>query len=252
MIHITTAHHLRFLAWLAPLAVALAACESTGPGTRALSLSVTTRSGTPAASPSSDPPAGSTVTSLTVSAAQVTVREVELAPVGTTCVAEQADAAAAGSTASDDASNEEHDDCEELELGPLTVDLPLAATTQLVLDALVPAGTYRAVEAKLNAVNVSGSFMDAGGTHSFTFTSNVEAEIEMEFATPITVGPGTSNFTVSVDVASWFKDASGAFLDPNDPANAETINANIRHSFRAFADEDHDGVDDDHEEDSGH
>ena len=223
-----------------------------GPGTRALSLSVTTKSGTPAASPSSDPPAGSTVTSLTVSAAQVTVREVELAPVGTTCVAEQADAAAAGSTASDDGSNEEHDDCEELELGPLTVDLPLDATTQLVLDALVPAGTYRAVEAKLNAVNVSGSFMDAGGTHSFTFTSNAEAEIEMEFATPITVGPGTSNFTVSVDVASWFKDASGAFLDPNDPANAETINANIRHSFRAFADEDHDGVDDDHEEDSGH
>ena len=74
----------------------------------------------------------------------------------------------------------------------------------------------------------------------------------MEFATPITVGPGTSNFTVSVDVASWFKDASGAFLDPNDPANAETINANIRHSFRAFADENHDGVDDDHEEDGGH
>ena len=251
MIHITTAHHLRFLAWLAPLAVTLAACESTGPGTRALSLSVTTKSGTPAASPSSDPPAGSTVTSLTVSAAQVTVREVELAPVGTTCVAEQADAAAAGTT-SDDGSNEEHDDCEELELGPLTVDLPLDATTQLVLDALVPAGTYRAVEAKLNAVNVSGSFMDAGGTHSFTFTSNAEAEIEMEFATPITVGPGTSNFTVSVDVASWFKDASGNFLDPNDPANAETINANIRHSFRAFADEDHDGVDDDHEEDSGH
>ena len=69
MIHITTAHHLRFLAWLAPLAVALAACESTGPGTRALSLSITTKSGTPAASPSSDPPAGSTVTSLTVSAA---------------------------------------------------------------------------------------------------------------------------------------------------------------------------------------
>ncbi len=50
----------------------------------------------------------------------------------------------------------------------------------------------------------------------------------MEFPAPITVGPGTSNFTVSVDVASWFKDASGALLDPNDPANAETINANFR------------------------
>jgi len=42
-----------------------------------------------------------------------------------------------------------------------------------------------------------------------------------------------------------------AFLDPNDPANAGTINANIRHSFRAFGDEDHDGVDDDHEAGGG-
>src|SRR2546430_2061432 len=95
----------------------------------------------------------------------------------------------------------------------------------------------------------AGTFTPAGGTaQAFTFTANAEAEIEMEFPSPITVGPGTSNFTVSVDVASWFKDASGAFLDPNDPANAETINANIQHSFRAFRDEDHDGVDDDHEE----
>src|SRR2546428_6140059 len=249
MIHIATARLPRSLVWLAPLVVALAACESTGPGTRALSLSVTTKSGTPAASPSSDPPAGSTVTSLTVSAAQLTVREVELAPVGTTCAAEQADAAAAGSTTSGEGRNEGHDDCQELELGPLTIDLPLVATTQLVLDALVPAGTYSGVQAKLGGVTVSGTFTPAVGTaQAFAFTSNAEAEIEMAFATPITVGPGTTNFTVSVDVASWFKYASGAFLDPHDPANAETINANIRHSFRAFADEDHDGVDDDHEE----
>src|SRR2546428_21934 len=132
MIHIATARLPRFLVGLAPLVVALAACESTGPGTRALSLSVTTKSATSTsmASATADPSGG----------------------------------------------------------------------------ALSPSPT------------------------------------------PITVGPGTTNFTVSVDVASWFKDASGAFLDPNDPANAETINANIRHSFRAFADEDHDGVDDDHEE----
>jgi len=247
MIHIATARLPRFLVGLAPLVVALAACESTGPGTRALSLSVTTKSATSTsmASATADPSGGS----ISLSAAQLTVSEVELAPVGTTCAAEQADAAAAGSTTSGDGSNEEHDDCQELELGPLTIDLPLVATTQLVLDALVPAGTYSGVQAKLGGVTVSGTFTPAVGTaQAFAFTSNAEAEIEMAFATPITVGPGTTNFTVSVDVASWFKDASGAFLDPNDPANAETINANIRHSFRAFADEDHDGVDDDHEE----
>ena len=243
MIHIATATPVRILVWLAPLAVAVAACESTGPGSRALSLSVTTKSATSMASASADPSGGS----ISLSAAQVTLKEIELTT-GMSCEA------GTDNTAAADASGDEHDDdCAELELGPLQVNLPLDPTTQLVLDALVPAGTYGGVQAKLEGVTVSGTFTPAGGTaQAFTFTANAEAEIEMEFPSPITVGPGTSNFTVSVDVASWFKDASGAFLDPNDPTNAETINANIRHSFRAFGDEDHDGVDDDHEAGGGH
>ena len=104
MIHIATARLPRILVGLAPLVVALAACESTGPGTRALSLSVTTKSATSTsmASATADPSGGS----ISLSAAQVTVSEVELAPVGTTCAAELADAAAAGSTTSGDGSNE--------------------------------------------------------------------------------------------------------------------------------------------------
>jgi len=250
MIHIATATPVRILVWLAPLAVAVAACESTGPGSRALSLSVTTKSATSMASASADPSGGS----ISLSAAQVTLKEIELNTTGTSCEAETDNTAASTPAGtSDDAQDEQNEDCAELELGPLQVNLPLDPTTQLVLDALVPAGTYGGVQAKLEGVTVSGTFTPAGGTaQAFTFTANAEAEIEMEFPSPITVGPGTSNFTVSVDVASWFKDASGAFLDPNDPANAETINANIRHSFRAFGDEDHDGVDDDHEAGGGH
>ncbi len=252
MFHITTARPPRFLVWLAPMAVALAACESTGPGSHALSLSVTTKSasGTSMASATAD----ASGASLSLSAAQVTLKEIELNTTGTNCEAETDNADAAGTGGDEhDAQDEQNEDCAELELGPLQVNLPLDPTTQLILDALVPAGTYGGVQAKLEGVTVSGMFTPAGGTaQAFTFTSNAEAEIEMEFSTPITVGPGTSNFTVSVDVASWFKDASGAFLDPNDPANAETINANIRHSFRAFGDADQDGVDDDHEESGSH
>src|SRR5438309_5076444 len=242
MIHIATATPVRFLVWLAPLAVAVAACESTGPGTRALSLSVTTKSATSMASASADAGGGS----ISLSAAQVTLKEIELTT-GMSCEA------GTDNTAAADASGDEHDDdCAELELGPLQVNLPLDPTTKLILDALVPAGTYGGVQAKLEGVTVSGTFTPAGGTgQAFTFTSNAEAEIQMEFPTPITVGPASSNFTVSVDVASWFKDASGAFLDPNDPANGETINANIRHSFRAFGDQDQDGVDDDQAESGG-
>jgi len=88
--------------------------------------------------------------------------------------------------------------------------------------------------------------------HPFTFTLNGKAVIEIKLSTPVTVGPTTSNVTVMVDVASWFKDASGALLDPTNQTNAGAIDRNIRRSFRAFADHDHDGVDDEHEHDGDH
>jgi hypothetical protein len=245
---------LRYVVWLAPLAVALAACNSTSPTTQSFSVSTTTKVLTPAGSSSA-----TSGGSLTLSAAQVVLRKIELAPVGTTCASEtERDDAARTSSAvqeADDAAVEQGNQdasCEGLELGPLTVNLPLDASTKVILDALVPAGTYTGVKAQLDAVTVSGVFTDAAGmAHSFAFTSTGHAEVEIQFPTSITVGPTTSNVTVTVDVAGWFKDASGAVLDPADPANLGTINRNIRRSFRAFGDDDHDGVDDSHEGNHG-
>jgi hypothetical protein len=39
-------------------------------------------------------------------------------------------------------------------------------------------------------------------------------------------------------------------IDPTDPANAEAIERNIRQSFRAFEDDNHDAMDD-HQEGGG-
>src|SRR2546427_1158443 len=96
MIHIATARLPRFLVGLAPLVVALAACESTGPGTRALSLSVTTKSATSTsmASATADPSGGS----ISLSPPQGTPRGGGLAPGGGTRAAHPAGAPAAGST----------------------------------------------------------------------------------------------------------------------------------------------------------
>src|SRR2546422_9321961 len=165
MIHIATATPVRFLVWLAPLAVAVAACESTGPGSRALSLSVTTKSATSSSRASA--PADPSGASLSLSAAQVTLKEIELNTTGTNCEAETDNADAAGTSGDEpDAQDEQNEDCAELELGPLQVNLPLDPTTQLILDALVPAGTYGGVQAKLEGVTVSGMFTPAGGTRS--------------------------------------------------------------------------------------
>ena len=233
---------LRLTAWLAPLAVGLVACDTTAPGTRPLSLSVTSRSTAPTTGPSTSIVVGSGAAGITITAAQMTLGEIELSPSGS-CGAETNEADAAGPA------NDNHEDsCEELDAGPVTVDLPVDGTTKAMLHVTVPTGTYEGLQAEL--LNVQVVFTDASGA-KHTFTSNAEAKLEMRFSAPLTVAAGgTLNVTVDIDVSSWFKDASGAVLDPTNPANADAINDNIRKSFHAFDDENQDGVDD-HEEGTG-
>jgi len=233
---------LRLTAWLAPLAVGLVACDTTAPGTRPLSLAVTSRSTAPTTGPSTSIVVGSGAAGITITAALMTLGEIELSPSGS-CGAETNDADAAGPA------NDNHEDsCEELDAGPVTVDLPVDGTTKAMLHVTVPTGTYEGLQAEL--LNVQVAFTDASGA-KHTFTSNAEAKLEMRFSAPLTVAAGgTLNVTVDIDVSSWFKDASGAVLDPTNPANADAINDNIRKSFHAFDDENQDGVDD-HEEGTG-
>jgi len=239
--------------WVVPAALLLAACNGTEPHSQPLSLSLTTKSASPgaAAGPSADLQIGTGANSLTISQAQVVLAEIELSPSGT-C-----------------STTGEQDDCDELEAAPALVDLPVDGTTKVVLDGAVPPGTYSALQAQLDAVTpdedepggsaflqahpdfqgisvkVTGVFTDANSqTHPFTFTVGADAEIAAAFNPPVTVGTGTSNLTIDVDLASWFKDATGAVIDPTNPANAGAIEENIQRSFRAFEDDNHDGTDD--------
>jgi hypothetical protein len=154
-------------------------------------------------------------------------------------------------------------DCPEIELDPVLVDVPLAGTATLDLGVLVPAGSYRELEFKIEeadddtepeaeflrahpefrgvSVRVDGTF----NGRPFTFRSALEAEIEAEFNRPLVVSAAQPlNLTVSVDVASWFKGAGGTVLDPSRPANAFAIGHNIRLSFAAFEDDDRNGIED--------
>ena len=251
--------------WLAPVALTLTACDATAPKTsQPVSLSVTTKGTSGGSVPAGSGmnaaiQVGSGANSLTINQAQVVLARIEL------------------STAGGCAATGEEDDCAELRLGPTLVDLPVDATTQVMLeDVAIPAGTYSGVQAKLDAVQpdddepgvsafltahpdfqgisvkVTGVFTDASSTtHDFTFTSEIDAEMAMRFEPPVTLASDTKNFTIAVDIASWFKDASGAVIDPTDPANAEAIERNILRSARVFEDDDHDGVDDHDEQGDG-
>jgi hypothetical protein len=151
---------------------------------------------------------------------------------------------------------EDDEGCPPLKVGPVLVDLPLDGTTTVVLDAFVPAGTYTRLQTKLHAVKpddegvadflaahpefegisvkVVGVFTDAADAdHEFTFTSRLNVVSTIKFDEPVTVGEGTTNLTIDVDLASWFTNASGGVIDPTNEANQHAIEKNIRRSLRA-------------------
>ena len=275
-------HGTRSLLLLAPAALVLTACSPTAPHpSQRISLSATIGSAAHSAASgiAADIIVGGSGGKVRITSAQMVLSHLKLASDAACSSSSDGEAAeATGATESPDASepdgnnNDEHD-CESMDVAPVLINLPLDGTTKVILDAVVPAGTYTGLRAKLEAVEgdddgasafltahpdfqgvsvkVGGVFTDAGGVdHPFTFTSGVEAEIAVDFPAPVTVGASTSNLTIDVNVGSWFTDASGAAIDPTNAANQTAIEQAIRASLSAFEDDNHDGMDD--HEASGH
>ena len=235
--------------------VAAACSDAVGANAHSLSLSVTGKSSAPGASrasafaPSLDIVVGSGASSLTITKAQIVLGRIEVEP-GTST-------ATCSGTATDD--------CPELKLDPVLVDLPLDGTTKTDFGASIPAGTYRGVELQIRPVNSGdaggAAFLAANpsfnnvsvhveGTYNgqpFSYNSSLDAGIEMELSSPLTFTSGSgSNLTLFVDVASWFKDSSGNAIDPTNGQNASTIENQIKQSFKVFEDDDKNGAPDIH------
>ncbi len=152
--------------------------------------------------------------------------------------------------------------CSRLDLGPMLLDLPLGGTSTSPLSVTVPAGTYSKMEFEIEDVSTSANapqtakdfltahpeFRDVTvkvvGTYkgtAFTFLSRATAEVEFEFNPALVVKTGVNdNITVDLNLAAWFKNASGAVLAPT-VANQALIDQNITSSFSAFGDQDRDG-----------
>ena len=266
-------HTTRFALLAVPTLLLFTACESTGPRTmQRVSLSTVVGTRPASAGLAADVIVSGSGGTVTITSAQIVLSDLRLEGGGTCAgiaaddrdghdsaevdddsmevhdsadVADSDDVHDTPDTTEHDGDNNDEHDCEPLNVGPVTVNLPLDGTTKVALDGLVPAGTYSGLRAKIEGVNVMGTFTDSGGTaHAFTFTSSAEGEVEMNFPAPVTVGTGTNNLTIDVNVAAWFTDATGVVIDPTNPANQEAIEHAIRASFRAFEDDNHDGSDD--------
>jgi hypothetical protein len=193
---------------------------------------------------------------LTFESVQLVMREIEL---------ERAESSVAcgddDSTEGDDGS----DDCEELEFGPVLVDVPLGAGPARALSVEVTPGLYEKLEFEIHKPESSGdaAFIAANpdfdgvsvrviGTYNgtpFTYMSDLDVEQEQEFAPPLeVVDAQATELTLLVNIDNWFRTEGGVLLDPasaNDgQPNEGQVKSNIETSLNAFEDDDQDGDDD--------
>lgn len=162
----------------------------------------------------------------------------------------------------------EPEGCEEVEVGPVLVDLPLSTGAQQQFSVQLPLGTYSRIDFEVHkadddepadqaflvqhpdfvdlSIRVEGSFNGV----AFTYESDLDVEQELNLVPPLLVDDATAtNVTIFVDVDTWFRAPGGSLLDPDTGniggANESEIKENIKQSLKAFEDEDRDGDDSD-------
>lgn len=159
------------------------------------------------------------------------------------------------------------DGCEELELGPLLLDLPLGGTGGAARTFSVPvaAGTYGEIEFQIHkpshdedaafvqanpdfdgvSVKVTGTY---NGT-AFIYTTDLDAEEEIALDPPlVATESAATDLTLFVDLDRWFRDGTGNLVDPDSgnagKTNESLVENNIKGTLHAFEDENEDGTDD--------
>ena len=197
---------------------------------------------------------------LVLTKVQLVFGKLELDKAGATdCVGEAEDNDDNGGDADRSRRGEE---CEEISLDPLLVNVPVDDALHPVINVPLPAGTFSELEARLapardrfttfNAANpdLVGKSVRVEGTfkgNPFVFTSRVRSKLEMDFDPPLVIDETTKNATVSIDVRKWFLDRDGRVIDPTTATegslNLLQIENNIRRSFHAFEDDDERGED---------
>ena len=157
---------------------------------------------------------------------------------------------------------DDHDasDEKELKLGPFVVDLNLNGSVSPITVNQIPSGTYIGAKFDIHMLEEGESIPDSAfidTTHGFdtysviitgfynkmpfVFKSRVSAHQNVFFANPVVITQtGFVNVTITVNPYSWFT-VNGQTLDPNNAANMEMIDMQIKHSFR-------EGYEDDHED----
>jgi hypothetical protein len=148
------------------------------------------------------------------------------------------------------------DDCEEIEIGPVLVDLSPAGGPAHTITVPVPAGVYDEIEFEVHkpdddtpedraflqahpdlrrvSIRVRGSF----NGQPFTWITDLNEEQEVELSPPLVVEEGgDTDLVLMVDVRTWFRNGD-RLVDPvtalKGQPNENRVRDNVRRAFRAF------------------
>jgi hypothetical protein len=185
---------------------------------------------------------------LIITSAQLVLREIELKAVETAACDIEPEPAG----------------CQEIEVGPELVDLPLTPGTTQQFDVDIPPGMYSRIDFEVHKVE-SGDSLDNAfialhpefdglsirvlGTfnnQSFVYETDLDVEQELDLVPALTViEEGDVNVTIRVDIDTWFRTAGGVLIDPatanKGGVNEGEVKDNIKTSLKAFEDDDRDG-----------
>ncbi len=157
-----------------------------------------------------------------------------------------------------------NEDSTNFKVGPFVLFLNLSSNVNVISTALIPAGNYRKIKFEIHKLEdleaiPDPEFADANGRYSvivkgtylgnyFVYKSTKSAHqiLQLPSDMPISVG-SVSNITLIVRPYIWFIE-NGIYLDPFNAANANDIDNNIKdninHNFKAFKDNDKNGLPD--------
>ena len=138
----------------------------------------------------------------------------------------------------------------------VVIPLDLAGEPTLAFDTDIPPGIYKELEVSIDkleighpeeqalidlwpsladaSVLVTGEVVRNGTPEAFEFTAPLDIDMELPFATPLTVTEDDILVTLvslDFDLSQWFVAAAGGTLDPNDPADQSGIEAAITGSI---------------------
>jgi len=156
-----------------------------------------------------------------------------------------------------------HQDSSDFKIGPFILFLNLTSSINTISSTIIPYGDYEHVKFEVHKLNDNEAvpdpeFADVNGRYSvivkgfylgnyFVYRSSKSAHQILNFPNNVSISAAYSNITMIVKPFIWFI-KNGAFLDPRDPANSNDIDNNIKdninHNFKAFRDNDRNGIPD--------